>query len=93
LTKTETAVLRELTQGSALKTHRELNGRKTCQLHRLTGPAITVDWATVARLKERGLIDSNKKFPVATYLLTEQGRRLAELLFNKPVRPLSAQNY
>ncbi len=87
------AVLRELTQGSTLKTHREMDGRKTCRLHQLTGPAIAVDWAAVARLKERGLIDSNKKFPVATYLLTEQGRRLAELLFNQPVRPLSAQNY
>ncbi len=89
----ELALLKALTEGGTLKAHRNLDGEKTYRLHRLAGLAEPVDRPTVEALKRRGLIDSNKKFPAATYLLTEKGRQTAAKLLAKNVRPLSARNY
>ncbi len=93
LSPTEEELLRQLVRGSTLKTHRDIDGRKVCKLHPLAGPVIELEPEAVNHLKAAGLIDSNKKFPAATYLLTEKGRRLAEALVGGPVRPLSAKNY
>lgn len=60
-----------------LKAHRDIEGRKEFWLHPLEGEAQSVDAETVARLVAQGLIDSNKKFPAATFWLTEAGRRAA----------------
>jgi hypothetical protein len=57
--------------GATLKAHRTLDGEKVHRLHLLDGPAVDVDSAAVERLKRRGLIASNMKFPAAVYLLTE----------------------
>jgi len=60
--------------GWTLKAHRYLDGRKEYRLHSLEGDIEVVAPATVQSLAERGLIDSNKKFPAATFWLTEKGR-------------------
>jgi len=73
-------ILRAMAAGWTLKSHRDVEGAKVCQLHPLHGPAKIVRRATVESLQERGLIDSNKKFPVATYWLTERGKALAARL-------------
>lgn len=93
LSEPEKAVLRALMQGSALKVHRSLDGEKVYRLHPLAGQPEPVAWRTVNQLKRRRLIDSNKKFPAATYLLTDRGRRVAETLTDSDTRPLTARNF
>lgn len=60
--------------GWTLKAHRDLEGGKRYLLHPLQGAAEPVDGEAVQRLVAQGLIDSNKKFPAATFWLTEQGK-------------------
>jgi hypothetical protein len=72
--------LLRLYQGDALKDHRYLDGKKLYRLHPLDGPPQTVRRTTVEALRRRGLVESNKKFPAATYLLTPAGRALAATL-------------
>ncbi len=93
LSPAELMILRGMLAGDALKSHRQADGRKLYRLHPLHGQPAEVAWDTIERLKRRGLIDSNKKFPAATYLLTEKGRVLAESLTGGPVNPLTARNY
>ena len=62
-------------------------------MHPLDGPPQTVDKAVVDSLKRRQLIDSNKKFPAATYLLTDRGKEMAITLTETKTRPVSAKNY
>ncbi len=59
-------------EGATLKVHRTLDGEKTHILHPLDGPAEAADRAAVESLRQHGLIVSNMKFPVATYMLTEK---------------------
>jgi hypothetical protein len=89
----ERQILQALIEGCTLKAHRYLDGQKLYRLHPLNGPPETVGKAVVDSLKRRRLIDSNKKFPAATYLLTEQGRRMAVTLSETKRQPLSAKNY
>jgi hypothetical protein len=77
LSPAQQQVLKTLHRGATLKAHRYLDGRKQYKLHHLDGSSQTVRRPTVDALKRAGLIDSNKKFPAATYLLTDEGRRLA----------------
>lgn len=79
--------------GWTLKVHRYLDGRKLYKLHPLDGEPETVRRTTVERLQDEGLIDSNKKFPVATYLLTERGKQVVAALDELPQLPLTATNY
>lgn len=77
LNRAQLKVLRAMYGGHSLKSHRELDGTKLFKLQSAAdGPRI-VEPGTVAALREQGLIDSNKKFPVATFWLTELGRALA----------------
>lgn len=72
----ERRVLRAVAAGWTLKVHRTLDGEKVYRLHPLdAAPVEEVDGRVVEALREQGLIDSNKKFPAATYLLTEKGRQ------------------
>jgi hypothetical protein len=75
----QTKILRALLHGSTLKSHRYLDGVKIYQLHALDETTEPVEQRVVEALQARGLITSNQKFPVATYVLTEQGRDLAAL--------------
>lgn len=63
-----------MSSGSTLKAHRYLDGTKEYRLHTIDRPAEIVERSIVELLQEQGLIDSNKKFPTATYWLTEAGR-------------------
>jgi hypothetical protein len=74
LTAVEMNLLRAMANGHTLKSHRYLDGTKVYQLHSLDGQIEVVPLAVVAALQDQQLIDSNKKFPAATYWLTETGR-------------------
>jgi hypothetical protein len=80
LSPAQSRLLLRLFQGDTLKDHRYLDGSKVYKLHPLDGPPETVHRATVEVLRRRGLIESNKKFPAATYLLTPAGRALGASL-------------
>jgi hypothetical protein len=88
----EKAVLRALINGSRLQSHRELDGSKRYCLHALGNkPDQTVSAAVVERLRTLGLLESNMKFPAATYLLTTQGAEVAAALTDNPLRPLTSR--
>lgn len=95
LTEVEKRVLKVIVQGWTLKSHRFLDGRKVYRLHPLDeGDEESVAWETVDALREKGLIDSNKKFPAATYLLTERGREVVEGSgFSAEQHPLTASGW
>jgi hypothetical protein len=63
-------------QGATLKVHRTLDGNKIHKLHLVEGTAVAVPHVVVRALEKGGWVQSNLKFPVATYLLTEKGRRI-----------------
>lgn len=65
-------LLRAMLDGATLKAHRELDGQKIHLLHPLNGDPQPVSPALVESLRDLGLIQSNLKFPAATYVLTEK---------------------
>ncbi len=56
--------------------HRDIDGRKTYVLHMADDSAEAADGDDVQALVDAGLISSNKKFPAATYWLTDAGRAM-----------------
>ena len=70
-------LLQAMADGLRLKDHRDLDGHKVHLLHRADDTSDPVDAADVESMTDAGLIDSNKKFPAATYWLTETGKRMA----------------
>lgn len=95
LTASEKRVMLAIAEGWTLKSHRYLDGRKEYRLHPLgEGEAESVAWETVEKLREQELIDSNKKFPAATYLLTDKGREVVDVSGGPPEqRPLTASGW
>ncbi len=79
LTPAQVELLQAIASGLTLKSHRDLEGRKEYRLHALDGHSALVTWENVEALHAAGLIDSNKKFPSATYWLTEAGRAQLKL--------------
>jgi hypothetical protein len=74
-------LLRALAAGHTLKAHRDLEGGKVFRLHFADSrPAEDLDRRLAEDLVARGLLDSNKKFPAATFWLTAAGRELARTL-------------
>lgn len=91
-------ILAALKQGCQLKVHRTADGRKEHRLHGLpdaSSPADTasVDADAVARLEAGGFVESNMKFPAATFLLTEKGSEAAAHLTGSPLTPTGPRNY
>ncbi len=76
LSPAEQGLLRAIASGRSLKAHRYLDGRKLYRLHSLDGNVETIEAETVEALVARRLIDSNKKFPAATFWLTPLGQEL-----------------
>jgi hypothetical protein len=74
LTLEQRNLLRAMANGSTLKVHRYLDGTKEYRLQTLDRATEIVARSDVEVLQEQGLIDSNKKFPAATFWLTEAGR-------------------
>lgn len=75
LSNAQQQLLRQIANGRTLKVHRDLEGHKVYQLHNLDGHAEPIGRELAEALIELGLIDSNKKFPAATFWLTDTGRR------------------
>lgn len=94
LTATETTILQRLWRGDTLKSHRDVDGVKRYQLHPLEGPGTDVPGAAVLALRRKRLLETNHKFPAATFLLTERGRAIAQTLDpDAPAQPLTARNF
>ncbi len=93
LSPPQRALLRVLLDGATLKAHRYLDGTKMHQLHALDGTTTDVPESLVEALKRRRLIESNKKFPAATYLLTERGRRVGQRLSASTTQPLGPKRF
>jgi hypothetical protein len=79
LTGEQMRILRAVAGGWTLKAHRDVEGGKIYRLYPLEGPAEVVRAEAVLGLVERGLLDSNKKFPAATFWLNERGQEAAEV--------------
>lgn len=77
-------LLLALAAGWALKAHRDIEGYKGFQLHHPDKPAEAVAWEVAEYLAEHGLIDSNKKFPAATFWLTNTGKAVVEEISRDP---------
>ncbi|MBW7883568.1 MAG: hypothetical protein H3C34_13200 [Caldilineaceae bacterium] len=88
------ALLIALQAGSRLQVHRDLDGAKIYQLHAL-GDATSQELpaAMVMYLERHGLIESNLKFPAATFLLTDKGVQLAAQLSGSSRTPMGPRNF
>ncbi len=73
-TPAQVELLQAIASGLTLKSHRDLEGNKEYRLHTPAGQSVIVVWEVVEGLQSAGLIDSNKKFPSASYWLTGAGR-------------------
>jgi hypothetical protein len=80
LTDTQTHLLLAIAKGLRLKDHRDLDGHKQYVLHNTDDVGTSVAAQDVEALTDAGLISSNKKFPAATYWLTEDGKKVADQL-------------
>lgn len=80
LDKKHKRVIWAMANGHFLKSHRDIDGHKAYLLHPPDGNPVTVAPPIVEYLRQQSLIDSNKKFPVATFWLTEKGQQLAHRL-------------
>jgi hypothetical protein len=79
LSPEQAELLQQLNNGQVLKVHRDLEGRKDFALISPAGTSSSVSRELVEALVQQRLIDSNKKFPAATYWLTDRGRSLLGL--------------
>ena len=86
-------ILRALFDGATLKAHRYLDGAKIYKLHLLEGLAEPVQRETVEYLKKHRFIKSNMKFPAATYLLTEIGKKVALSVAGADAAAFSARTF
>ncbi len=93
LTQEEKRVLRALVTGWTLRAHRTLDGEKRYRLHALDGAVRPVHSRAVERLLDRGFVQSNQKFPVATFLLTDRGQERAAQLAEQAQSPLTARRF
>ncbi|MEZ4657133.1 MAG: hypothetical protein R2911_06145 [Caldilineaceae bacterium] len=86
-------VLAALAVGAVLKSHRDLDGHKVYRLHPLQGSSLALSPHMVDPLKRHKLIESNMKFPAATYILTDKGRQFVEQQVQVPVNSLTARKF
>ena len=77
LSASQLKLLHALLCGHTLKSHRYIDGGKEYRLHPLNGEANSVPGQVVRSLEEKGFLLSNQKFPAATLILSEKGRRTA----------------
>lgn len=91
LAAAQAALLAALWDGRRLKSHRTLDGGKSYQLHGVLGVEQAVSAETVHYLRQAGYIETNHKFPVATYWLTEKGKaHAADVVKNVRLSPVDA---
>ena len=87
----QTRLLHALLRGDTLKSHRYLDGGKEYRLHPLNDEAVGVPPQDVRLLEDRGLLLSNQKFPAATLILSERGRRAAATATESAATPQTAR--
>jgi len=81
LSEAHKQLLSALARGSRLQDHRDLDGGKVYKLHALDDASeVLIAASSVAYLQRHKLIESNMKFPAATYLLTDRGAAIAATL-------------
>lgn len=78
VSRTQWEVLNGLGNGWVLKSRRELNGKKEFVLQTPNGERKRINPKAIYILRKKGLVDSNKKFPVATFYLTDLGREILQ---------------
>jgi hypothetical protein len=71
-------ILEALADGWVLKSRRELNGNKEFVLQFSNDQPKIISPKMINRLREKRLIDSNKKFPVSTFWLTDLGQEIVK---------------
>ena len=89
----QAALLMKLQQGTVLKVHRTVDGDKVYRLHQAGAPDQEIEPALVAALTDRDLLQSNMKFPAATFLLTDKGVAVARQLSGATGAPMGPRNY
>ena len=93
LTSEQQQILAALAHGAVLKVHRSLDGDKLHRLHPLDdSPVQPVRAQAVASLLRLGLLESNMKFPAATFLLTDKGVAQTRQLAMDMMEPVSIRN-
>ena len=82
-------------QGAALRSHRDLEGNKMYLLHfGEEGEKREIGRNTTLNLRKKRLIETNHKFPSATFLLTTRGNAIAaKLADGRGSNPLSARDF
>jgi hypothetical protein len=78
LSQAQEEILEAMSRGELLRSHRDIEGNKAFRLHQTGGQWRSVSAVDVHKLRAAGLIDSNKKFPVATFWLTETASRQSD---------------
>lgn len=87
-------VLYAMMQGDSLRSQRDLEGNKRYELRSLTGEKEAIPLKIVESLRNKRLIETNHKFPSATFLLTGHGVRVAEKLSgSRQQTPLAARKF
>ncbi len=89
----QAALLTKLQQGAVLKVHRTVDGDKVHRLHQAGAPDQEIEPALVVALTDRDLLQSNMKFPAATFLLTDKGVAVARQLSGATGAPMGPRNY
>lgn len=87
-------VLVAVHEGWALRSQRDLEGNKRYLLQQAGAEEQPVARDVVLYLREHGLLETNHKFPAATFLLTSKGSTAAaELAGTAGSHPVSARNF
>lgn len=94
LTDEQQSVLAAIFNGAALRSHRDLEGNKHYALYALDGDERRIGRKTVLDLRNKRLLETNHKFPSATFLLTSRGNAVAaQLSSGDGTNPLTARDF
>ncbi len=94
LSTPQRTLLIALQAGDRLKVQRTLDGAKVYRLHARDDAAFVEIAATaVDSLVRAGLIESNMKFPAATFLLTDKGLAVVTAITGSEQTPIGPRNF
>lgn len=94
LSDAQRALLIALQAGERLQVHRTLDGAKLYRLHTHDGNATeAVAPDVVDSLVRTGLIESNMKFPAATFLLTDKGLAAVQAITGSEQAPVGPRKF
>lgn len=94
LSAPQRALLTALQAGDRLNVQRTLDGAKRYRLHARDDAAVVeIDATVVDSLLRAGLIESNMKFPAATFLLTDKGLAVVTAITGSKQTPIGPRNF